>query len=303
MAGQEQQKKKKSWGQYCKGALKKAFSIHGHYIFPFSRKGLLTTALCTTLVAPIMNAVVFPTAEDFADKYDIPEHAVTELTGNVHTVVRSGVLGRVAQAYDIPPLISLWAGNVDFSGHIIASNAVAYDWMTLGGNTCRITINGFDENMETKETLGFFSRLMERQIDTSWLSQQDQKDLNLFVLFHELRHCHPDNDATDFREGDADYYAIKMVEKLRPQSNIRDIVMTLRSLDRGEEHDTVLYLDDRFNRGGKTSTAEIKKYSKFARDFIASDILFVTPKADRNLPTLSARQVRIYKQSLQKVTR
>lgn len=303
MSDQNKSETQKDWKSKTKGFLKKAFEIHSHYLFPFSRKAILPTAFCSMFVSPVVNTTLFPSAENFGNKYDIPEHAVTELTGNVYTVVRSGLPGRISQAYDFPPLVSLWNGNIDFNNHIVESDAMPHPLFTLGGMTCRVTINGYENGMDAQETLGFFSRLMEEQIDLNWLSEQDQSDLNLFVFFHELRHCHPDNDATGFREGDADYHAIKMVEKLRPKSRIRNIVMTLRSLDRGAEHDTVLYLDDRLYRGGKTPTAEIKEQSKLARDFIASDIAFINARAERALPKLAARQVRIYRKSLQKVTR
>ena len=297
---------KKTWGQRGKSLLKKIFNFHTSYVFPFSRRGLLTSAIFMTGIAPGMNAVIFPKAEDFAHKYDIPEAAVTELTGNVHTVVRSGILGRISNFYDLPPLVSLYTGNYiinDDVPNILKSSAIAKDFLNYGGNVCRVTVEDIEVGIDGRQALTSFSPLMKGQMKSNWLSLSDKRDLNLFIFFHELRHCHPDNDATDFREGDSDYHAIKMVEKLVPKTKIRKIVTTLRSLDREAGHDTVLYLEDRFYHSGKTSTDDIKMQSKLARDFIESGILLIHPKEDKWLPSMARRQVEIYKKSIDQATK
>ncbi len=272
------------------------FESKKSFFFGFKRTAL---AAAFVMVAQPLTGTFFKTGQEYLEERGVDGNIALELSGGVVPHVRErNFIGMAHSILDVPFL----PNTLDHYNKVLHHYNAYATINSIGLNSCNtLEIGDMGLNLE-KHEVSAYTRLNGTDINNIQISAEE---LELYVMFHEFAHCHPDNLklGTPFSEADADYRAIKALESIKPDSRIADFVMAFRAtsfngenawLVDGKSHDVALYLEARLNNRPIPSIEDIKKANDAAERLINSDILVINKMAHQKLEPLARKRVELY---------
>lgn len=254
----------------------------GFLIFPTSFGKLAAFWACSVAIGPLTGSL-FPTAEDYLAKHGHDPAIAQELSGKAsHINVREfNTAAFYAHEAVKKPNIILWG---------------------LAANYAR-TVNGYAEyrapgtyHRYTSPVIGCRITVPERKAndaditDSFGISMAQQKD---FTLFHEIRHCHPDNQAmTEFmKETDADYEgALKTAESHQDPDLLSRFMKARANYLEDKGYNSSLYFDAKINNKPLPTETEMRTANNYLKDSLESGCLII----NQDLPELTMRRIQLF---------
>lgn len=106
------------------------------------------------------------------------------------------------------------------------------------------------------------------------------KEAEQFVILHEIRHTSDDNHALQVgleSESEASYQAVRVLTQGGEDgAALRDKYMSYFGINFSATHDTVLYMDERFNGRHTPDIEKISRANDVAQDFITNNSMALT---------------------------
>ncbi|MBI3441242.1 MAG: hypothetical protein HY052_05505 [Proteobacteria bacterium] len=256
--------------KYFKGAARAAVVVVKAAAFPlWWNKKAVTLLLCSTFLTPFVS-YLYPTAEEKLQQEGIRPEVLQELAPGKRIRVEEGMAAALMKRtplpllpFDGPPIVP-----INLLLACISPNAYA---MRTGG--IRNLSGNNIVNMQTSRSFDLkdwllYDNLQPGEIKNTPLSK---KEMDTFVLLHEIRHCGQSDTLSDMeQEGDADFCAVTVAAREFKNPEIIKCVFNWRaaSVPSGEAHDVALYLEARLHGQPIPSTEQMKKACKEAQSFI-----------------------------------
>jgi hypothetical protein len=241
----------RSLGGTCRAAFKKAARLGLEVMLPASLRGLALAVAYNQAVYPLIN-LTYPTAEDYLRARNL-DPAIAETLGAAgHHVVGPGIGNMLYENSFVPFLMPMVMNGLGLamepalSAH--ATRGFPYSLHQLTG-FCQMVIPS-ETPMDQARMVFTVSGMQVFHSEMRKDLKIDMKALSQMIIFHEMRHCSPENDALPAQgaEADADIQAFRQIEKLYPGSEVPRAWMYLRAMNLWEyKHDVALYLDADLN--------------------------------------------------------
>lgn len=112
-------------------------------------------------------------------------------------------------------------------------------------------------------------------VETAKVLSVSEKEVEQFIIFHEIRHIADGNHALQEgleRESEASYEAVRVLTQDGENGvALRDRYISYLGVNFSATHDTVLYMDARFNGRHTPDIEKIRSANEVARDFLSNN--------------------------------
>lgn len=251
-------------------------------IFPASLGKLAAFWVCSVAIGPLTGAL-FPNAGDYLAKHGHNPAIAEELSGkgSYINVREFNTAAFYAHEAVKKPNIILWGLAANYArtvnGYAEYGVPGTYHRYTSPVIGCRITVPERNKN-----DAGI--------TDSFGISRAQQKD---FTLFHEIRHCHPDNQVmTEFmKETDADYEgALKTAESHQDPDLLTRFMMARANYLEDKGYNSSLYFDAKINNEPLPTETQMRTANNYLKDSLESGCLVI----NQDLPELAMRRIQLF---------